>query len=75
MEDIKTKFLSIRITTGSEAFLKVVADEFGVTKSRYARWIIEQELKRQKARYHVLGWDRPRTPKPQIADQCSIHPA
>lgn len=75
MEDIKTKFLSIRTTPGFVDFLEVIAGEFGVTKSRYARWIIEQELKRQKARYHVLGWDRPRTPKPQIADQCSIHPA
>ena len=40
--------------------MKVVADEFGVTKSRYARVVLSDDLKRHKARRHVLGLDRPR---------------
>jgi hypothetical protein len=71
----RTNFLSIRVTQGFDAFLKVVADEFGVSKSTYARWVLVQELKRQKARYHVLGWDRQRMPHPQVGNQYSAPPA
>ena len=56
----RTKYLSIRVTPKFDEFLKVIAAEFGLTKSRYARWVLVQELKRQKARHHVLGWDRPK---------------
>ena len=75
MKTAKTKFLSIRTTSGFDEFLKVIADEFGLTKSRYARIVLTDDLKRHKARYHVLGWDRPRKPQIKVADQCSAPPA
>ena len=64
MKHLRTKYLSIRVTQGFDEFLKTVADGFGVSKSLYARWVLVQELKRQRARYHVLGWDRPRASDP-----------
>ena len=63
MKQPRTRYLSIRITPGFEAFLKILAGEFGITKSRYARIVLADDLKRQKARYHVLGWDRPKKPQ------------
>ena len=71
MKQRLTRYLSIRVIPEFEEFLKVVADEFGLSKSRYARWVLVQELKRQRARYHVLGWDRPRKPQTQVVEQCS----
>lgn len=62
MKTAKTKFLSIRTTPEFDEFLKILATEFGVSKSRYARVVLADELKRHKARHHVLGWDRPRKP-------------
>ena len=62
MKTAKTKFLSIRTTPEFDEFLKILAAEFGVSKSRYVRVVLADDLKRHKARYHVLGWDRPRTP-------------
>ena len=70
-----TRYLSIRVIPEFEEFLKVVADEFGLSKSRYIRRVLVQDLKCHKARYHVLGWDRPRTPRPLVEDQCSVPPA
>ena len=60
MKQPRTRYLSIRITPGFEAFLKILAGEFGISKSRYARIVLTDDLKRHKARHHVLGWDRPR---------------
>ena len=71
MKTAKTKFLSIRTTPEFDEILKILAAEFGVSKSRYVRVVLADDLKRHKARYHVLGWDRPRKPQPQVVDQCS----
>ena len=62
MKQRLTRYLSIRVIPEFEEFLKVVAAEFGLSKSRYIRRVLVQDLKCHKARYHVLGWDRPRTP-------------
>ena len=62
MKHPRTRYLSIRVTPGFDAFLKVIADEFGMPKSRYARIVLLDDLKRHKARHHVLGWDRQRKP-------------
>ena len=75
MKQSRTRYLSIRITPGFEAFLKILAGEFGISKSRYARIVLTDDLKRHKARYHVLGWDRQIKPPPQAVDQCSAPPA
>ncbi len=64
MKTAKTKFLSNRTTPEFDEFMKILAAEFGVSKSRYARVVLADDLKRHKARYHVLGWDRPRKSQP-----------
>ena len=56
----RTKYLSVRVTQKFDEFLKTVADEFGVSKSRYARVVLADDLKRHKARRHLLGLDRPK---------------
>lgn len=75
MKQRLTRYLSIRVIPEFEEFLKVVADEFGLSKSRYIRRVLVQDLKYHKARYHVLGWDRPRTPRPLVEGQCPGPPA
>ncbi len=56
----RTKYLSVRVTHKFDEFLKTVADEFGVSMSRYARVVLADDLKRHKARRHLLGLDRPK---------------
>lgn len=75
MKQSRTRYLSIRITPGFEAFLKILADEFGVSKSRYARVVLADDLKRHKARRHLLGLDRPKTLHSHIGNQRSNPPA
>lgn len=71
MKQRLTRCLSIRVIPEFEEFLKVVADEFGLSKSRYIRKVLVQDLKCHKARRHVLGLDRPRKPQTQVGNQCS----
>ena len=62
MTNSGTNHLSVRVPKGLDEYMKVVADEFGVSKSRYARVVLADDLKRHKARRHVLGLDRSRNP-------------
>lgn len=63
MKQTRTRFLTMRITPGTEEALRMASEEFGTTKSRYARWVLVKDLKCWRDRRHLLGLDRPKAPQ------------
>ncbi len=75
MRQTKTRFLTFRITPTFEEALRLASDEYGISKSQYARQALVRELKCWRDRRHLLGLDRPKVPQLNIGNQCSAPPA
>ena len=70
MRQTRTRFLTMRITPVFEEALRSASEEYGITKSRYARNVLVRELKCWRDRRHLLGLDKPKVPQPHIGNQC-----
>lgn len=64
MKQRRTKYLSMRLTPGMFEVLQAEAALDGLTKSCFARNHLARLLKDRQYRRHLLGLDRPRTPRP-----------